>query len=66
MKKNSSILLENPEVKKTWVIRIELSGGDWTEIRTSIKELATGEYNRIRAQGIYGGLWIKRIDMTQL
>jgi hypothetical protein len=59
-------LLENPEVKKTWVIRIELSGGEHCEIRTSIKELATQEYNRIRVSGVYGGLWVTKIDMEQL
>ena len=66
MKKATSVLLENPEVKKTWAIRIELSGNAWAELRSSSKELATGEYNRIRAQGVYGGLWIRSIEMGEL
>jgi hypothetical protein len=66
MKKATSVLLENPEVKKIWAIRIELSGGEWAELRYSMKLIATGEYNRIRAQGTYGGLWIKSIEMGEL
>ena len=59
-------MLGNPEVKKTWVIRIELGGGDWAELHFSVKEMANGEYNRIRSQGVYGGRWVNSIEMGLL
>ena len=66
MKKIKPALLDNPSTEKTYVVRVELSGGDWAELRFSIKEMATGEYNRIRAQGVYGGLWINAIEIGEL
>ena len=66
MKKIKPALLDNPSTEKTYVVRVELSGGEWAELRFSIKEMATGEYNRIRAQGVYGGLWINAIEIGEL
>jgi hypothetical protein len=66
MKKIKPALLDNPSAEKTYVVRVELSGGDWAELHFSVKEIATGEYNRIRAQGVYGGMWISTIEMGEL
>jgi hypothetical protein len=66
MKKSKPLLLDNGQQPKTYVIKIELSGGDWAELRFSMKDAATGEYNRIRSSGIYGGIWIKNIEMGLL
>ena len=66
MKKTKPALLDNGQQPKTYVIKISLSGGDWAELRFSMKEIATGEYNRIRSSGIYGGLWIKNIEFGEL
>jgi len=62
MKKARAILLDTAELAKTYVIRIELSAGQWAELHFSSKEIATGEYNRIRAAGIYCGHWITKIE----
>jgi len=66
MKKSKPLLLDNGQLPKTYVVKIALSGGDWAELRFSMKEVATGEYNRIRSHGIYGGLWIKNIEFGEL
>ena len=66
MKKIKPVLLDNGEQPKTYVVKIELSGGNWAELQFSQKEMATGEYNRIRTQGIYGGMWITKIEMGEL
>ena len=66
MKKIKPVLLDNGEQPKTYVVKIELSGDSWAELRFSMKEIATHEYNRIRVQGVYGGLWITKIEMGEL
>jgi hypothetical protein len=62
---NKPALLDNTQQPKTHLVKIELSGG-WAELHFSQKEMADSEYNRIRAQGVYGGRWITKIDLGEL
>ena len=62
MKKARAILLDSAEVAKTYIIRIELSADQWSELHFSSKEMAAAEFQRLRAAGIYCGHWITKIE----
>lgn len=64
-KKITASLLDNPVAPKQYRIRIELRGGQWVEMSSSTREILTQEYDRIRAAGVYGGLWITQIELIE-
>ena len=66
MKKAPAILLDSAELAKTYMIRIELSAGQWAELHFSSKEMVTAEFQRLRAAGIYCGHWITKIEQGLL
>jgi hypothetical protein len=62
MKKARAALLDNFEVAKTYMIRIELSADQWSELHFSSKEMSNAEFQRLRSAGIYCGHWITKIE----
>ena len=58
--------MSKPEVVKTYRVAIDLGNGRWSELDFSERDMATAEYNRIRAQGIYCGAWLKNISLEEV
>ena len=59
-------IMANPEAVKRYLVEVDLGNNRWARLEYSEKDWATGEYNRIRAQGIYCGAWIKTITLKEV
>jgi len=58
-------LLTDPGKPHTWTVKITLGKENWAEMQFSQKEVALGEYNRIKGLGVFGGQWIDSITINE-
>ena len=60
------LLEANPTAPQGYQVRVEFSNGRWAELNFSERDMATAEYNRIKAQSIYCGAWLKNISLEEV
>lgn len=58
-------LLASDVETKQWIISIRLPRENWAEMRFSQRDVAVGEFNRIKSMGIFGGQWIEGMEINE-
>jgi hypothetical protein len=59
-------LLVNPIEPKVYQVAVNLGKDRWAELNFSERDMATAEYNRIKGQSIYCGVWITEIQLKEI
>lgn len=60
------LLTTDPDKPKIWLIKIQLPRAQWAEMKFSQREMAIGEFNRIKGQAVFGGQWLEGVTLEEI